>query len=79
MRFSCFSRFFGRECGTMKFRMHSGFQDVPNPNNARRLVAFSFHPFYPFAISVQRQSAEYVVNFHVYNPHQGLRTKKRKT
>ncbi|WAQ99130.1 DET1-like protein [Mya arenaria] len=32
---------------------------------ARRLVAFTFHPSEPFAISVQRTNSEYVVNFHI--------------
>jgi de-etiolated-1 len=33
--------------------------------SARRLVAFTFHPTDPFAISVQRTNANYIVNFHV--------------
>lgn len=33
--------------------------------SARRLVAFTFHPTDPFAISVQRTNSEYVVNFHL--------------
>ena len=61
-------QFYGRDCGLLKFRIFAGI--VPanlrnTPTNARRLVAFIFHPTDPFAISVQRTNLEYVVNFHV--------------
>lgn len=61
-------QFYGRDCGLLKFRIFAGI--VPanlrnTPSNARRLVAFIFHPTDPFAISVQRTNLEYVVNFHV--------------
>lgn len=58
-------RFYARDSGFLKFRIYAGstgrsFMDPP-----RRLVAFTFHPTDPFAISVQRTNSEYVVNFHV--------------
>jgi len=58
-------RFYGRECGLLKFKIYPGVQDKNPPPQARRLVAFTFHPFDPFAISVQKTNLEYVVNFHV--------------
>lgn len=61
-------QFYGRDCGLMKFRIFAGIvpANLRNaPSNARRLVAFIFHPTDPFAISVQRTNLEYVVNFHV--------------
>lgn len=33
----------------------------------RELVAFIFHPYEPFIISIQKISSRYVVNFHIYN------------
>ena len=38
---------------------------VPPANATRRLVAYTFHPTDPFAISVQKTHTDYVVNFHV--------------
>jgi de-etiolated-1 len=58
-------RFYGRECGLLKFKIYPGVQDKNPPPQARRLVAFTFHPSDPFAISVQKTNLEYVVNFHV--------------
>jgi len=58
-------RFYGRECGLLKFRIYAGVQGRNPPPQARRLVAFTFHPTDPFAISVQRTNLEYVVNFHI--------------
>lgn len=58
-------RFYGRECGLLKFKIYAGVQGRNPPPQARRLVAFTFHPTDPFAISVQRTNLEYVVNFHV--------------
>lgn len=58
-------RFYGRECGLLKFKIYAGVQGKNPPPQARRLVAFTFHPSDPFAISVQRTNLEYVVNFHV--------------
>ena len=57
--------FYGRECGQLKFRIFAGIQGRQAPPQARRLVAFIFHPTEPFAISVQRTNLEYVVNFHI--------------
>lgn len=59
-------RFFGRDSGLLKFRIYPGLQDR-RPQSSRRLVAFTFHPFEPFAISVQRIDNDYVVNFHIHN------------
>ncbi|XP_037080641.1 DET1 homolog [Pollicipes pollicipes] len=62
-------RFYSRDSGLLRFRIHAGVsgRSPPPPAGAspRRLVAFIFHPTDPFAISVQRTNAEYVVNFHV--------------
>ncbi|VDI37446.1 de-etiolated-1 [Mytilus galloprovincialis] len=58
-------RFYARDSGLLKFRIHAGVVGRNPPPAARRLVAFTFHPSEPFAISVQRTNAEYVVNFHV--------------
>ncbi len=61
--------FYGRESGQEKFRMFAGAgRSATNPPSSRRLVAFTFHPTDPFAISVQKTNTEYVVNFHVPTP-----------
>ncbi|XP_014239003.1 DET1 homolog [Trichogramma pretiosum] len=63
-------RFYARDSGILKFKLHA---TVPsranNGTHARKLVAFTFHPTDPFAISVQRTSAEYIVSFHVRHDH----------
>lgn len=63
----CFfpSRFYARDSGLLKFKIQAGLLGRPVNHAVRRLVAFTFHPFEPFAISVQRTNAEYVVNFHM--------------
>ncbi|XP_063216321.1 DET1 homolog [Bacillus rossius redtenbacheri] len=58
-------RFYARDSGLLKFRIYAGMLGRNPPPSARRLVAFTFHPSDPFAISVQRTNAEYVVNFHI--------------
>ncbi|XP_078687648.1 DET1 homolog [Branchiostoma floridae x Branchiostoma belcheri] len=58
-------RFYARDSGLLKFKIQAGMPGRQTPPTARRLVAFTFHPYEPFAISVQRTNAEYVVNFHV--------------
>ncbi|XP_014661580.1 PREDICTED: DET1 homolog isoform X2 [Priapulus caudatus] len=58
-------RFYARDSGLLKFKIHAGVLGRNAPPTARRLVAFTFHPHDPFAISVQRTNAEYVVNFHI--------------
>ncbi|XP_046737086.1 DET1 homolog [Diprion similis] len=58
-------RFYARDSGLLKFRIYAGMLGRVTPVVARRLVAFTFHPSDPFAISVQRTNAEYIVNFHV--------------
>lgn len=64
-------RFFARDSGLLRFRIHAGLEaksryNLP-PNGGRRLVAFTFHPFDPLAISVQRTNSDYVVNIHLRN------------
>lgn len=59
-------RFYARDSGILRFKIYAGVQGRNPPPAARRLVAFTFHPYDPFAISVQRTNAEYVVNFHLY-------------
>ncbi|XP_060002086.1 DET1 homolog [Lagenorhynchus albirostris] len=58
-------RFYARDSGLLKFEIQAGLLGRPINHMVRRLVAFTFHPFEPFAISVQRTNAEYVVNFHM--------------
>ncbi|XP_070542911.1 DET1 homolog [Ptychodera flava] len=58
-------RFYARDSGLLKFKIHAGVLGRPTPPTARRLVAFTFHPYEPFAISVQKTNAEYIVNFHI--------------
>lgn len=58
-------RFYSRDSGLLRFKIHCGLQTRNPPTSARRLIAFIFHPQDPFAISVQRTNAEYVVNFHL--------------
>lgn len=63
-------RFYVRESGLLRFRIYAGILGRPFPPpsatpSPRRLVAFTFHPTDPFAISVQRTNNEYVVNFHI--------------
>ncbi|XP_061629916.1 DET1 homolog isoform X3 [Phyllopteryx taeniolatus] len=58
-------RFYARDSGLLKFKIQAGLLGRPFNHAVRRLVAFTFHPFEPFAISVQRTNAEYVVNFHM--------------
>lgn len=60
-------RFYARDSGLLKFRIYAGVLGKSAPPTARRLVAFTFHPQDPFAISVQRTNAEYIVNFHIRN------------
>ncbi|XP_056138089.1 DET1 homolog isoform X2 [Lampris incognitus] len=58
-------RFYARDSGLLKFKIQAGLLGWPVNHAVRRLVAFTFHPFEPFAISVQRTNSEYVVNFHM--------------
>lgn len=58
-------RFYARDSGLLKFRIHAGVPGKTVSPSARRLVAFTFHPTDPFAISVQRTNSDYVVNFHL--------------
>ncbi|KAL3281566.1 hypothetical protein HHI36_004774 [Cryptolaemus montrouzieri] len=58
-------RFYARDSGFLKFRIYAGAMGRTTTPSARRLVAFTFHPTDPFAISVQRTNSEYIVNFHV--------------
>ncbi|XP_060595319.1 DET1 homolog [Ruditapes philippinarum] len=58
-------RFYARDSALLKFKIYAGVLGKNPPPTARRLVAFTFHPSEPFAISVQRTNSEYVVNFHV--------------
>lgn len=63
-------RFYARDSGFLRFKIYAGPTARITPA-ARRLVAFTFHPTDPFAISVQRTNSEYIVNFHIYHdkPH----------
>jgi hypothetical protein len=70
---SCYIRFYGRDSGVYKFQIHAGILSRGSTPSGRRLVAFTFHPSAPFAISVQRANAEYLVHFHLrLDPHSVL-------
>ncbi|XP_072938300.1 DET1 homolog [Epargyreus clarus] len=56
-------RFYARDSGLLKFKIYAGILGQTVPASARRLVAFTFHPTDPFAISVQRTNSEFIVNF----------------
>ncbi|XP_059620785.1 DET1 homolog [Phlebotomus argentipes] len=58
-------RFFARDSGLLKFRIFPGLQGKYLQPSSRHLVAFTFHPTDPFAISVQRINTDYIVNFHI--------------
>lgn len=58
-------KFYARDSGILRFKIYPGLLTRSSSSSARRLVAFTFHPYEPFAISVQRTNTEYVVNFHV--------------
>lgn len=58
-------RFFARDSGFFRFKIQAGLPVSHIATTVRRLVAFTFHPSDPVAISVQRTNAEYVVNLHV--------------
>ena len=58
-------RFFARDSGLLKFRIYAGVPQTQTPVGSRRLVAFTFHPTEPFAISVQRINSDYIANFHI--------------
>ncbi|XP_058803086.1 DET1 homolog isoform X2 [Phymastichus coffea] len=70
-------RFYARDSGLLKFRMHAGIFGRPPPipryphqprERDLRKVVFTFHPTDPFAISVQRASnnnTDYIICFHV--------------
>lgn len=60
-------RYYARDSGLLRFKIFAGTRYPPPA--ARRLVAFTFHPFDPFAISVQRTNADYVVNLHLRHRH----------
>ncbi|KAK9754346.1 De-etiolated protein 1 Det1 [Popillia japonica] len=53
-------RFYARDSGYLKFRIYAGGTSRSQPQATRRLVAFTFHPTDPFAISVQRTNSEYI-------------------
>ena len=69
INFFFFFRFYARDSALLKFKIYAGVLGKNPPPTARRLVAFTFHPSEPFAISVQRTNSEYVVNFHVRHMH----------
>ena len=71
LSFPLSTRFFTRNGGFLSFTL-----DTSLPVNslqyslppARRLVAYIFHPFEPFVISIQKTSTlDYVVCFHIRN------------
>ena len=69
MNIVCFFalRFFSRESGTLKFRLHTGLPARGGVHPTKRLVAYIFHPHEPFAISIQKAEFDYVVNLYFRN------------
>ncbi|KAK7115345.1 DET1 homolog [Littorina saxatilis] len=57
-------RFYCRDSGLLHFKIFTSHHRV-QPSSSKRLVAFVFHPFEPFAISIQRTNQAYMVNFHL--------------
>uniref|UniRef100_A0A5F8GUS7 Uncharacterized protein n=1 Tax=Monodelphis domestica TaxID=13616 RepID=A0A5F8GUS7_MONDO len=51
-------KFYVRDYGLLKFEIQAGLLGHPINHTVRRLVAFTFYPFEPFAISVQRTNAD---------------------
>ena len=58
-------RFYARDSGFLRFKIYAGLQGRSLPISTRRLVAFTFHPFDPLALSIQRTNSDYVVNLHI--------------
>lgn len=66
-------RFYARDSGLLRYKIYAGVHGKNAPVAARRLVAFTFHPTDPFAISVQRTNSDYVVNLHIrYSAYEGM-------
>lgn len=57
-------RFIARDSGLLRFEMYTGFSERIHRPSVRRFVDFVFHPFDPFAISI-----EFIKNVHVTNIH----------
>lgn len=64
-------RFYSRDDGSLRFKIHADHQHNDSPS-ALRLVAFSFHPYDPFALSIQRTNSDFVVNLHIRHVPQRL-------
>ena len=63
-------RFFSRKSGQLRFSLCTSY--LGNNNNSantstKRLVAYIFHPYEPFVISIQKADNDYVVNLHFRN------------
>ena len=65
-------KFYSRDSGLLKFQIRTGLISG-NQSSSRKLVAFTFHPTEPFAISVQRLNTDYVFNFHFRHVPCGLK------
>lgn len=63
--FCMVNRFYSKEMGTLSFCLYTSVSKHRPSIDRKRLVAFTFHPTDPFAISVQRDNLEYIVNFHI--------------
>ena len=59
-------RFFSRESGLLKFMLKTSLPRGTMPLT-KRLVAYIFHPYEPFAISIQKAEADYAVNLYFKN------------
>ncbi|XP_074597130.1 de-etiolated protein 1 abo [Brevipalpus obovatus] len=63
-------KFYARDSGYLRFKVHAEMETQNPPHHALRLVVFAFHPFDPFALSFQRTNSEYIVNLHLRHVNQ---------
>ncbi|XP_015795436.1 DET1 homolog [Tetranychus urticae] len=57
-------QFFSRSDGSFRFQIHADRQHIEASLVTLRLVAYTFHPTDPFALSIQRTSSDIAVHLH---------------
>eukprot|EP00731_Ephydatia_muelleri_P015761 Em0009g185a len=66
-------KFFSRNGGIFAFELHMGASSSSSQgasqsgSTPRKLVAYIFHPYEPFIVSIQRANTDFMVNFHFRN------------
>lgn len=66
-------KFFSRTGGLFAFELHVGASSLlqgsaqSGSSTSRKLVAYIFHPYEPFVVSIQRANTDFMVNFHFRN------------